>query len=376
MSLTIQETSAKSAKTRTRRLGGVDAARAVAVLGMVMVHFGPNPAPETLSGDLYGVSHGRASILFVLLAGVGLALLAGRGDGPRWSVRGRLLFRAALLLPLGLWLEGLEHDVAVILQFYALYFVLAALVLTLPDLPLLVLGVLVLVGGPVLYLTVEAAHPSWFDLYPAALGDPLGRISRDLLISGSYPLAVWSAPLLIGIWLGRRNLHSPTVCWQLLVIGFAVAVAAPFLSDWLASAVGQTSGGPNFDRLATSEPHEQMPLWMAGSIGSACAVLGAALLVVDRLPRATWPLVATGQLALSVYVGHILLLTTYPDLLIREEVLAATVTVGVFMLLAATVCTLWRAGLPRGPLEGAFAAPGWATRRIVRLGADRARGTL
>ena len=55
----------------SRRLRGVDAARAVAVLGMVMVHFGPTPAPDTALGALYELPHGRASVLFVLLAGVG-----------------------------------------------------------------------------------------------------------------------------------------------------------------------------------------------------------------------------------------------------------------------------------------------------------------
>jgi hypothetical protein len=50
------------------RLGGVDAARAVAVLGMVIIHFGPNPIPDTFFGNLYEVPHGRASVLFVLLA--------------------------------------------------------------------------------------------------------------------------------------------------------------------------------------------------------------------------------------------------------------------------------------------------------------------
>jgi hypothetical protein len=52
----------------------------VAVLGMVMVHFGPTPAPNTVLGNLYDVPHGRASVLFVLLAGVGVALLADGGS--------------------------------------------------------------------------------------------------------------------------------------------------------------------------------------------------------------------------------------------------------------------------------------------------------
>lgn len=354
----------------SRRLGGVDAARAVAVLGMVMVHFGPNPAPETVAGDLYGVSLGRASVLFVLLAGVGVALLAGRGSGGGsrekatvWRARGRLLSRAALLLPFGLWLQGLDHGVLVILQYYAVYFLLAALALAFRDRWLLAGAALALLGGPVLYLAGAAVAPSWFAGYPATLGDPLPGVTRDLLLSGSYPLAVWSAPLLVGLWVGRRGLSSSAVRWRLLGAGLAVAVAASVASGWLAGV----PGGAVFAGLATDEPHSQMPLWMAGSIGSACAALGGALLLVDRLPRATWPLVATGQLALSVYVGHLLLLHLYEGLLRHDTVPAAATSVGAFVLLAATACTLWRAVLPRGPLEAVLAAPWWTIERIARI---------
>ncbi len=89
------------------RLHGVDAARAIAVLGMVMVHVGPTSAPDTALGNLYGVSHGRASVLFVLLAGVGVAHSRRRLSRGRPSlVRGRLILRAECL---SLFLYG-YHD--------------------------------------------------------------------------------------------------------------------------------------------------------------------------------------------------------------------------------------------------------------------------
>jgi uncharacterized membrane protein YeiB len=134
-------------------------------------------------------------------------------------------------------------------------------------------------------------------------------------------------------------------------------------------ALGESFEGsrdPGFAVLLTDTPHNQMPLWMLGSIGSACAVLGGMLLLADRLPRATWPLVATGQLALTVYVGHLLLLDAFPELLKRDTVPEAFLTVGAFMLLAVTASTLWRAVLSRGPLEAALAAPWWIVERLVQ----------
>jgi hypothetical protein len=146
-------------------------------------------------------------------------------------------------------------------------------------------------------------------------------------------------------------------------------VAAALAAYGLAAAFGETfeePGEPRFADLLTDEPHSQMPLWLLGSIGSACAVLGGMLLLADRLPRATWPLAATGQLALTVYVGHLLLLAAHPVLVEREAVPAASFSVAAFMLLAAAACTLWRAVLPRGPLEAALAAPWWIIERIFR----------
>ena len=371
----IPETRSAASGRSSWRLRGVDAARAIAVLGMVMVHFGPSPRPATLLGDLYGVSHGRASVLFALLAGVGVALLVdGRSRGqpttrrPIFLARGRLIFRGVLLLPLGLWLQQLDHGAYVILQYYAVYFLFAALVLTLPDRWLLAGGAAVLVGGPLIYLWGSMAEPTWFSGDPASLDNPTGKIIRDLLLAGKYPLITWAAPLLVGLWIGRRDLAVPAVRWWLLSLGLAVAVAAALASDWLtATLVGHLEGrrDPGFAVLFTDAPHNQMPLWMLGSIGSACAVLGGMLLLADRLPRVTWPLVATGQVALTVYVGHLLLLDTFPELLKRGTVPEAALSVGVFMLLAVAASTLWRAVLPRGPLEATLAAPWWIVERLV-----------
>ncbi len=375
----IPKTRSTASRRPHRRLRGVDAARAIAVLGMVMVHFGPTPAPDTAAGDLYGVSHGRASVLFALLAGVGVALLLV-GDRshrrqparrPSLTTRGRLVFRGALLLPLGLWLQQLDHGALVIVHYYAIYFLLAALVLTLPDRWLLAGGAAVLVGGPLVYLWGKVLAPEWFTRReePASLDDPVGKIADDLLLTGAYPLVTWAAPLLLGLWIGRRDLASARVRWGLLALGLAVAVAAALAADELGAVFGQPleeAGGPEFADLLTDEPHSQMPLWMLGAIGSACAVLGGMLLLADRLPRATWPLSAIGQLALTVYVGHLLLLDAHPELLRRETVPEAFFVVGVFMLLVAAACTLWRAVLRRGPLEAVLTAPWWIIERLVR----------
>lgn len=359
------------------RLRGVDAARAIAVLGMVMAHFGPNPMPESLGGDVYGVVLGRASVLFALLAGVGVALLAGSRSGG-WRVRGRLVSRGTLLLPLGLWLQGLDHGVLVILQYYALYFLLAALVLSLSSRWLFVCSMLSLTLGPLVYVIIRSIAPEWFVEDPATLGSPVGDIAGDILLSGAYPLITWSAPLLFGMWLGSRNLRAASTKLWMIFGGLAIAFAAPFASNMLVARYGEPLvGSPRnpenagFSNLLSVEAHSQMPLWMLGAIGAATAALAAMLILADRLPRAMWPLAATGQLALTVYIGHLLLLHVNEELVRRETVPEAAFTVGVFMLSAIFICTLWRALFSRGPLEALLAAP-W---RLVEKLLDRKAGS-
>lgn len=364
------------------RLLGVDAARTLAILGMVMVHLGPSPLPGTFAGTLYGLTEGRASVLFVLLAGIGVALLAKPSSvaGPNETpgvppsgyrqVRARLASRALLLLPLGLWLQSLDHWVLVILQYYAVFFVFAALALALPGRWLLAAAFITLVLGPVAYLGGEAVFPGLHTVDPATLGDPLRKLLHDLLLTGAYPLVTWSAPLIFGIWLGLRNLGSGAARRWLMAGGAAVALASALISTLAGAAI---EDGTAAYSLLGAEPHGQTTLWMAGSVGSACAVLGISLTLaavstprVSPLSRLAWPLVATGQMALSVYVGHLLLIHLTGNFLYSDTVSGALLTVGILMATAAAACVAWRAAFKRGPLEKILAVSGLVADRMTR----------
>lgn len=332
-----------------RRIPGIDLARALAILGMLAVHVGPTDA-EGVAGTLYGLTHGRAAILFGLLAGVGVSLLAASRATSRAQARLKLVWRAAVLLPLGLWLQPLDHGVFVILQDYALLFLLATLVLSVPDRWLLVLAGAVTAVGSVGYLWGLIHAPEDFARLAAEWGDPLGELAHRLVLSGPYPLITWAGPFLFGMWLGGRDLRAPVLRVRLLVGGAAAAVGAWAVSRVFVARWGEP-GEQTWERLIIDDPHSQMPLWLLGSTGSAVLVLGACLVVADRAPRVVWPLVAAGQLAFTVYVGHLLLLHWQRDLLTSDEVAGATLIVLGFTGGALALATAWRAVLPRGPLE-------------------------
>ena len=368
---TPRPASARAARTTTtppsRRIRGLDVARALAIIGMVMVHFGPsNIDVDDPTGFVYETSHGRASILFIVLAGVGVSLLAGdRSETRLAGTTRRLIYRSVVLFPMGMALQSLDTRVAVILQYYAVFFLIALAVVRLRDRVLLVGSAIFTVAAPTLYVAAWFARPEWF----SAGGQPdlsqAAELTRAILLTGYYPALVWAAPLLFGMWLGRQDLRSSSLRWRFLIGGAATAAVVYPLAWFLTNLVGPPpANDPSWRWLVVAEPHSEMPLWLLGSTAVAVAILGACLLLADAAPRLMWPLTAAGQLALSIYVGHLLVLAWFPQWLVRNDVVAAPVSVARFTVIAVALATAWRAVADRGPLEWVLHLPfQWGARR-------------
>lgn len=344
------------------RIRGIDLARAVAIVGMVAVHIGPTDV-DGLAGQAYALPHGRASLLFVLLAGIGVALLdRGRSAG---LTPVRLLWRAVVLAPVGLVLQELDHGVAVILQDYALLFLVALVLRLLPD--RLLLGVIgsSFVVGPAAHVAFEHARPDLVDGAVTAISDTPREIAMGLVATGPYPLITWLAPFALGMWLGRRDLAAPrTLGWMFLG---AAPVAVGVLAIGLGAEGLVPAEASDWWYLALDpDPHSQSLVWVWSSTAAAVVALASCLALTALLPRLLAPLVALGQLALTVYVTHLLVIVAFVDFVRVDDVAGATVRVAAFTAIAALAALAWRAVFRRGPLEGLLHAP------IALIGARRA----
>lgn len=340
------------------RILGVDSARAVAIVGMVAIHIGPQEMSDGgLLGAAYRSAHGRASVLFVVLAGIGVSLLAGDGGPARLERTGnQLLWRAAVLLPIGLALQALPINVAVILQYYAVYFLVALVAVRWPDRWLWIGAGASALVGPALIVWLHGIAPDLFRPDVPHWTD-IDRIVRDIFVTGYYPAIVWTAPLLVGIRIGRWDLRSPTVTRWLMIGGAATAAVGFLAADGLTAVLGSAISDSDWRTLALLEPHNEMPLWIASSTGLAVTVLGVCLAAARRLPRMGWPLVAFGQLAFTTYVLHLIVLAIVPEWLIRTDFGPAWISLLRFTLVAAVLATAWRAIAPRGPFEYVLRAP-------------------
>ncbi|MEE9097101.1 heparan-alpha-glucosaminide N-acetyltransferase domain-containing protein [Pseudarthrobacter phenanthrenivorans] len=328
------------------RLRGIDAARGLALLGMMATHLLPTfESNANLTPTWVGLTFsGRAAALFAVLAGVGLGLSTGKNkpfEGPELSAARRgVALRALVIAVVGLTLGGLEVNVAIILVHYAVLFLCVLPFLGLGAKRLCAWAAGWLLASPVLaYLLrpwllaaeppLKLGHnPNWEDL-----GTPF-RLLADVFLTGYYPVLQWLSYLLVGLAIGRLVLTKALVPALLLVGGTVVAVAARTLGvaameDWgglaalekvlnspgypLASVLQVNLAGFPQDGswwwLASAAPHSGTTLDLLHTSAVAAAVIGACLLL-GRL--AEWvdldlllPLRGPGAMTLTLYAVHV-----------------------------------------------------------------------
>lgn len=342
------------------RLTAIDAARGVALFGMVMINVGVVRTDGWLN-RIWTLPFGRASILFVVLAGLGMSLFfnARRDDQRRWPV---LVWRAAIFVLGGLTLQLLTPAVSVILPTYGALFLGALLWRRLPDRWLLGLASLMLVVGPVLFQAHQ--NPVQHENRMPSLADSPGALVHALFLSGPYPLVVWVVPFLMGMWVGRQDLRDSRF-QRLLMVGGALAAVLGFAAGQVASAVLGTRADTGWMRLLTGAAHGQMPLWLVSSVGSASLAIGALLRYWPRLRGPLLPVAHVGQLAFTLYVAHFFVIAAMGGRLESRPV-GIAVTLGLLAVFTAAA-TVWVRRLGVGPLERVLRAS-WLA-KISRGGA-------
>ncbi len=359
------------------RLVGLDLARLVALLGMVVAHLlaGVVDGQVTWTHQLVA---GRSSGLFALLAGVAIVLLARTREpvhGAAWRAeQAASAARAAGLGVLGLLLGGLvDTGMSVILAYYAVLFVLATPFLALRTHWIAVWAGVVLVVGPPLSQVVRSVAPRDAASDPTLLSllSPL-RLLEELLLTGSFPALTWLPFVLAGMVVGRLDLRSEVVTRRLTAAGAALVLLAWAASDLLLAVPGVRDqlersvarpGGPadlelilgrgfkavlptdTWAWLLVRAPHSGAWLDQVNVIGSSCLVIGVCLALGRRVPERFVAWTGAGSLTLTLYTLHVvsrdrgLVPVDAPDQLVPQVV--------TMLALGALAHRLGR----RGPLE-------------------------
>lgn len=357
-----------------QRVAGFDLARALAVFGMVIVNFKVAMNADTGNPFLLGFAalfEGRASALFVILAGIGITLItrkakASQDDGLILQSRFSLVKRGLLLVVIGLIFTPLwEAD---ILHFYGFYFLMAAALFRLNDKKLLFSALIVVLVFPVLMAFFDYERNwIWASLTYQDFWSVDGMI-RHIVFNGFHPIFPWSAFLIFGMWLGRQDLASKLVRNRLL-IGSAVMLLAIECSFYVINlllgdgkALDMTAEEVDF--LFSTSIIPPLPQYMISAGSSAVIVIIGCLYLSERFAESRmlkW-LHQTGKLALTLYIAHVVLglgVLESMELLTNQTIDFSLVCSLLFCFLGAVFSVLWLRHFNAGPYE-------WLFRKIAK----------
>lgn len=365
MSQPIPATEASVAGRAQPRIVGLDVARALALFGMFAAHIG--------SAGIYGpggwrwlvVTHGRASALFAVLAGVSISLMLTRRavrapaepDARSWTnavrhTRIRVTVRGIALIVFGWALAALATPVDVILDNLGVMFLLALVAMRWGARTLIIAGVAILAVGRALLEPLVGVLPDW--LYNAPVLHELWGVH--------YPALVWIGYVLVGMGLGRVGWRARAL-WRgrplawLAIAGAALALAAYGVAAALLTAQGTPVTWVRDYELATSwldlYAHSYSAFEMLGNLGVACLVIAACCALANVAPRGLmrWfvgPLAAAGAMTLTLYSAHVVIIAIAGSQIVFQPSNLALVALCAGCIAFAVV---WKRFVGQGPME-------------------------
>lgn len=318
---------------KTGRIPGLDLARGLAVLVMVVLNFrgvlGDTTVTPLWLDAVLAFLDRRAAAALVMISGAGITLYARAG----WSrerqrelvSRGIFLMLAGSLLSL-IWSGDILHV-------YGVLICMGAFLAGRASRFLICAALLFFAAGSLRWLPL-------FDLIEEGGGTLVWDGVADLFFSGYFPLFPWAAVFISGMLLGRLDLGRRPVrqiLWGLGIGFFCLAGAISIIlpEDWA-----------QMDLALPTLPA------MASGMGTGLCLILAAV----RIPAASWCryAAAAGRTSLTFYIVHILVLAVLDPWAGRSGLgNLSLICAGALMLytLYAGAALWWLSRFGRGPLE-------------------------
>ena len=238
---------------------GLDVARGVALLGMVSVH-----VTIESTGWWNGIASGRASVLFIALAGVVVSTMDRRGSTSTQPTY--LRRRAASLVLVGLLMASTIW-MSTILHYYGVLFLVAPFLLKRTTRCLAVMATVAIAIGPVVIVAI-GPHTGWAFSLPTVSGW-LATTAIDMT-TGLYALVVWVGLFIAGIIVGRFDLTRRRHALNLMGAGISLAIAVTVISNAL-----PWQPEPMVDTSSTTSSSEGLATGSSGGVAGLADSDGA-----------------------------------------------------------------------------------------------------
>lgn len=195
------------------RIIGLDIARALAVIGMIIVNFKIVLGQNGLSWVKLFASalDGKAAATFVVLAGVGLALMTNTAlrNNDRQKLQSTRIKIAKR--PLFLFIVGFSYIViwpADILHFYGIYIPVILILLSSKEKTILISAITLILLYPLLFAFFNYEKAWNFTTLEYLDFWTFNGFVRNLFFNGFHPVIPWASFMIFGYWFGKQDLQS------------------------------------------------------------------------------------------------------------------------------------------------------------------------
>lgn len=351
----------------SKRIEGLDFARAVAMFGMFVVNFGVITGAEgngpTWLIWVQSLFQGRASAIFVILAGIGIALMTAKARTTeshilikqiKWILWKRSLF--LFVLGMILYAVGWSGD---ILHYYGVYMLIASFFCVSSNKTIILLTSVLLVTAQtfqIIFNYMAGWDPEQFLLEYLDFWTVEGFL-RNLFFNGYHPVLPWICFFFIGLILGRLDLTNDTVRKKLLIAGFSITVLTEIMSKILMNVT--TKSVLDADSawfLFETGPIPPNVFYIVSNTATALIVIVGSIYITERFAenRLIRAMIHTGQLTLTHYVSHVLIgigILIVLNRLEHQTIAFSLLFSCLFFVGSMLFSVLWRRKYNRGPIE-------------------------
>lgn len=354
------------------RIIGIDVARALAVIGMIIVNFKIVLGENGLSWvkSFASAFDGKAAATFVVLAGVGLALmtnsaLKNKDSQKLKNARIKIAKRALFLFIFGL--SYLVIWPADILHFYGIYMLVILLLLTSNEKTILISAISLILLYPLL-LGFWNYETGWnFDKLEYLDFWTINGFIRNLFFNGFHPVIPWTTFMLFGFWFGKQGLNSDRFIKKAFWVSSIAFVAIQILSHLsiLLLSEGNEQTASELLQIIGTNPMPPLPIYMFNGLAISISIISSCIIIGKRFStnKVLLALNQTGQLALTFYVAHVILGMGIIEAINPEKLgnYPIEFSVGyalVFSLLCVLFANFWLKTRENGPVE-------WIMKKII-----------
>lgn len=364
---------------RPSRIPSLDVTRAIALVGVVMLNYHaylnkdkafypPHPSfAERIFNPLSGILTTRFAATFVLVAGIGIALLV---QSAIQSGNNKLIHSAQMKLARrGLFLYAIGAAVqwiwpGTILFYYGAFFLISAVICTWSSRSLVAVSAASIALSTGLsawrgYQFFQGNFTQWLSPTPNSPRNLLIRTFFDY----THPVFPWIAFICAGIILGRNLERLTQLRTRIMLWSGATLFVTFVIRTFVMPSSITTRSNYVMQRVLSTNNADHSVLHVTSTLAVALLAFCCVSLVTDSRETSLVIefLARTGQMTLSIYLAHILVFNLVVHWLnwVRPTGLDTALVLSlVFYVFAVPVSSMWQRKFGLGPFERLYRAFG------------------